>query len=111
MKYQRSLHLGPRLLAQRPLEQKKKSQIRPCRLSTATGGSVHGVLRAGMPEGGGEVVEELLQIGVVLLVPLAGVERLCVSRSIGGRAAAELGAHRRCGGCRSGARKRNLVGR
>jgi hypothetical protein len=28
-----------------------------------------GVLQARMPEGGGEVVEELLQIGVVLLVP------------------------------------------
>jgi hypothetical protein len=28
-----------------------------------------GVLQAGIPEGGGEVVEELLQIGVVLLVP------------------------------------------
>jgi hypothetical protein len=27
-----------------------------------------------MPEGGGEVVEELLQIGMVPLVPLAGVD-------------------------------------
>jgi hypothetical protein len=29
-----------------------------------------------MPEGGGEVVEELLQVGVVLLVPLIRVKRL-----------------------------------
>jgi hypothetical protein len=31
-------------------------------------------------EDGGKVVEELLQVGVVLLVPLAGVERLCDGR-------------------------------
>jgi hypothetical protein len=49
--------------------------------------------------------EELLQIGVVLLVPLARVGRLCVGGSTGGRAAAELGAHRHCGEQHSGARK------
>jgi hypothetical protein len=69
------------------------------------------ILQAGMPEGDGEVVEELLQIGVVLLVPLAGVGRLCVGGSTGGRVAAELGSHRRCGEQHSGARKRNWVGR
>jgi hypothetical protein len=36
-----------------------------------------GVLQAGMPEGGGEVVEELLRVGVVLLVLVAGVRGLC----------------------------------
>jgi hypothetical protein len=64
-----------------------------------------------MPEGGGEVVEELLQIGVVLLVPLAGMGWLCVGGSTGGRAAAELGAHPRGGEQHSGARKQNWVGR
>jgi hypothetical protein len=34
-----------------------------------------------MPEGGGEVVEEPLQVGVVLLVPLVGVKRPCTSGS------------------------------
>jgi hypothetical protein len=34
-----------------------------------------GVLQAGMLEGGGEVVEELLRVGVVLLMPLAEMER------------------------------------
>jgi hypothetical protein len=34
-----------------------------------------------MPEGGGEVVKELLQVGVVLLVPLIGVKRLGSSGS------------------------------
>jgi hypothetical protein len=36
-----------------------------------------GVLQARMPEGGGEGVEELLRVGVVLLVPMAGVRELC----------------------------------
>jgi hypothetical protein len=47
-----------------------------------------------VPEGGGEVVEEFLPAGVVLLVTLVEVERPCTSGSTGGRAAAELGAHR-----------------
>jgi hypothetical protein len=34
-----------------------------------------------MPEGGREVVEELLQVGVVLLVPLVGVKRFCTGGS------------------------------
>jgi hypothetical protein len=34
---------------------------------------------------------------VVLLVPLVEVERLCTGRSAESRAAAEEGAHRRCG--------------
>jgi hypothetical protein len=34
-----------------------------------------------MPEGGREVVKELLQVGVVLLVPLVGVKRPCTGRS------------------------------
>jgi hypothetical protein len=34
-----------------------------------------------MPEVGGEVVEELLQVGVVLLVPLVGVKGSCTSES------------------------------
>jgi hypothetical protein len=56
-----------------------------------------GVLRAGATEGGGEVVEELLHAGVVLLVPLAGMERLWTGGSTGSRAAAERKAHRRYG--------------
>jgi hypothetical protein len=58
---------------------------------------VAGVMRAGAMEGGGEVVEELLHAGVVLLVPLAGMERLCIGGSTGSRAVAERKAHRRCG--------------
>jgi hypothetical protein len=57
----------------------------------------HGVLLAGLPEGGGEVARETLRVGVVLLVPLAGMKWLCIGGSTGGRAAAELGAHRRYG--------------
>jgi hypothetical protein len=56
-----------------------------------------GVLWAAAMGGGGEVVEELLHVGVVLLVPLAGMERLCTGGSTGSRAAAEREAHRRCG--------------
>jgi hypothetical protein len=33
----------------------------------------------GVPEGGGEVAGELLKVGVVLLVLLVGVKRLCNS--------------------------------
>jgi hypothetical protein len=58
---------------------------------------VAGVLRARVMEDGGEVVKELLHIGVVLLVPLTGMERLCTGRSTGSRAAAELEVHRRYG--------------
>jgi hypothetical protein len=36
-----------------------------------------GVLSSEVPKGGGEVARELLQVGVLLLVPLAGVKRLC----------------------------------
>jgi hypothetical protein len=50
-----------------------------------------------VPEGGREVVEEFLPASVVLLVTLVGVERPCTGGSTGGRAAEELGAHRRCG--------------
>jgi hypothetical protein len=48
-------------------------------LTSGDGGG--GVLQAGMPEGGGEVVEELLWVGVVLLVLLVGVKRPCTSGS------------------------------
>jgi hypothetical protein len=48
-------------------------------------------------EGGGEVVEKLLHVGVVLLVPLVGVERPYTGESTGGRATTEQGARRRCG--------------
>jgi hypothetical protein len=34
-----------------------------------------------MPEVGGEVVEELVQVGVVLLVPLVGVKGPCTGES------------------------------
>jgi hypothetical protein len=44
----------------------------------------HGVLQARVSEGGGEVVEKLLHVGVVLLVPLVGVERPCTGGSTGG---------------------------
>jgi hypothetical protein len=68
------------------------------------------LLQAGVPEGGGEVVEELLRVGVVLLMPLAGRGRLCIGGLTGGRAAAELGAHRRCGRRGWSAWERNWMG-
>jgi hypothetical protein len=64
-----------------------------------------------MPEVGGEVVEELLRDDVVPTRCSAGARRWWIGRSTGGRAAAELRAHRRCGEQHSGARKRNWVGR
>jgi hypothetical protein len=50
---------------------------------------------------GGEGVAGLLQeVDVVLVVPLIGAGRPCTGGSMGGRAAAALEAHRRCGkGC------------
>jgi hypothetical protein len=57
-----------------------------------------GVLRAGATEGGEGGAESLQGDDVVLLVPLVEVKRPCTGGSTGGRAAAELGAHRRCGG-------------
>jgi hypothetical protein len=57
-----------------------------------------GVLQAGATEGGGEVVEELLHVDVVLLLPLAAMERLCTGGLMRSRAAVELEVHRRCGG-------------
>jgi hypothetical protein len=62
------LQRDPRLLAQRPLEQEKKSQICPCRLSTAIGGSIHDVLAGGEGLVGEELVlydlQNLLSLGV-----------------------------------------------
>jgi hypothetical protein len=46
------LHWGPRILALRSLEPKKTLQICPCRLSTASGISVSGVLAGGEVLGG-----------------------------------------------------------
>jgi hypothetical protein len=48
-----------------------------------------GVLQAGAMEGGDEGVESLQGDDVVLLKPWVGVERLCISWSAEGRAAAE----------------------
>jgi hypothetical protein len=59
-----------------------------------------------MPEGGGEVVKEPLQFGVVMLVPLVGVKRPYTSGST-----ARPNGRLDCGERRSGARKRNWVGR
>jgi hypothetical protein len=64
-----------------------------------------------MPEGGGEVVEKLLRDDVVPTGYSAGARSWWIGGSTGGRAAAELGAHRRCGEQHSGARKQNWVGR
>jgi hypothetical protein len=41
----------------------------------------HGVLRAGVSEGSEEAARKLLRVDVVLLVPLAGVKRLCIGGS------------------------------
>jgi hypothetical protein len=56
------------------------------------------VLWAGATEGGEGGVGSLQGDDVVLLVPSVGVETPCTGGSTGGRVAAELGAHRRCGG-------------
>jgi hypothetical protein len=50
---------------------------------------VAGVLRTRATEGGEGGAESLLEDDVVLMMPLAGVGRLCSDRSAGGRAAAE----------------------
>jgi hypothetical protein len=41
----------------------------------------HGVLLAGVSEGSEEAARKLLRVDVVLLVPLAGVKRLCIGGS------------------------------
>jgi hypothetical protein len=69
-----------------------------------------GVQRAGVTEGSEGGVGSLQGDDVVLLVPLFGVERPCTDGSTGGRAAAELGAYRRCGGWCYGARNQNWTG-
>jgi hypothetical protein len=55
-----------------------------------------------MPEGGGEVIEELLQVGVVLLVPLVGVKRPftggSTARPSGGRALSSSALRSGCSG-------------
>jgi hypothetical protein len=56
-----------------------------------------GVLRARAMEGGEGGAGSLQGDVVVLLVPLVGVERSCIGGSMGGRAAEEEGARRRCG--------------
>jgi hypothetical protein len=61
-------------------------------------------------EGGEGGAESLQGDDVVLLVPLVGVKRPCTGGSMGGRAAADLGAHRRCGGVMVGRGKMKLVG-
>jgi hypothetical protein len=59
-----------------------------------------GVLQARATEGGEGVVGLLQEDDVVLVVPLIGAARPCTGGSTGGRAAAVLEAHRRCGkGC------------
>jgi hypothetical protein len=51
-----------------------------------------------MPKGGGEVVEELLQVGVVLLVPMAGVRGLGNGGATARPSFGGTKACRRCGG-------------
>jgi hypothetical protein len=69
-----------------------------------------GVLWARATEGGEGRAGSLQGDDVVLLVPLVRVERPCTDGSMGGRAAAELGAHRCCGGWCYGARNQNWTG-
>jgi hypothetical protein len=68
------------------------------------------VLRARVTEGGEGGAGSLQGGDVVLLVPLVRVERPCTDGSTGGRVAAELGAHRRCGGWCYGVKNRNWMG-
>jgi hypothetical protein len=59
-----------------------------------------GVRQARATEGGEGVVRLLQEVDVVLVMPLIGAGRPCTGGSTGGRAAAALEAHRRCGkGC------------
>jgi hypothetical protein len=69
-----------------------------------------GVLQAGVTEGGEGGAGSFQGDDVVLLLPLVGEERPCTGGLTGGRATAELGAHRRCGGWCYGARNRNWTG-
>jgi hypothetical protein len=59
---------------------------------------VAGDLLVRVLEGGGGVARELLRVSVVLLVPLAGVKRLCNGGATVRPSGGGTGAHRRCGG-------------
>jgi hypothetical protein len=61
------LHRGPWILAHRPLEQNKVSQICPCRLSTASGVPVSGVLAGGEVRGGDGLVPHDLQRLLIMM--------------------------------------------
>jgi hypothetical protein len=63
------LHRGPWILAHRPLEQNKVSQICPCWLSTVSGVPVSGVLAGGEVRGGDGPVPHDLQR---LLIKMGG---------------------------------------
>jgi hypothetical protein len=63
-----------------------------------------------VPEGGGEVARELLRVGVVLLVPLAGVKRLCNGGPTARLSGGGTEARRRCGGWCHDAGKQNWMG-
>jgi hypothetical protein len=63
-----------------------------------------------VPEGGGEVARELLRVGVVLVVPLAGVKRLCNGGATARPSGGGTEARRRYGGWCYDAGKRNWMG-
>jgi hypothetical protein len=71
---------------------------------------VAGVLQARATEGGEGVAGSLQEDDVVRVVPLIGAGRPCIARSMGGRAAAALEAHRSCGEWYWGAGNRNWRG-
>jgi hypothetical protein len=65
---------------------------------------VDGIPVARVPEGGEEVARKLLRVDVLLLVPLAGVKRLCISgstaRPSGGGALSSSALRKMLLGCR-----------
>jgi hypothetical protein len=68
------------------------------------------VLLVRVLEGGGGVARELLRVGVVLLVPLAGVKRLCNGGATARPSGGGTGAPWRCGGWCYDAGKQNWTG-
>jgi hypothetical protein len=90
------------------LRQSDVSTVKPSGRQSSEGGG--GVPMAGVLGGGGGVAKKLLRDDVVLMVGLAGAEGWCSVRSTVRPSGGGVRAHRRCGGRRSGARKRNWMG-